>query len=83
MNENQIADIWILIKEYIDKKSLEPLAERYIDLLADHGVSDKVFRDALGVDDTLDDAIEYYLDQGNEDSYDDEEEDWDLPEDDD
>ena len=45
MNENQIADIWLLVKEYVDKKSLEALAERYVDLLADHGVSDKVLKE--------------------------------------
>ncbi len=39
MNENQIADIWMLFKEYADKKAVESLAERYVDLLADHGIS--------------------------------------------
>ena len=63
MNENQIADIWLLFKEYADKKAVESLAERYIDLLADHGISDKTLKDALGYDDVLDEAIEYYLDQ--------------------
>jgi hypothetical protein len=31
--------------------------------LADHGVSDKVLQSATGVDETLDSAIEYYLDE--------------------
>lgn len=66
MNENQIADIWLLVKEYVDKKALESLAERYVDLLADHGTSDRVFKEALGHDSALDDAIEYYLDQDSE-----------------
>ena len=80
MNENQIADIWLLVKEYVDKKSLEALAERYVDLLADHGVSDKVLKDALGYEDSLDEAIEYYLDQDSE-SYEDEDDNWDYDED--
>jgi len=63
LNETQIGDIWLLFADYIDKKQLELVAERYIDLLADHGVSDKVLQSATGVDETLDSAIEYYLDE--------------------
>jgi hypothetical protein len=84
MNENQIADIWLLFKEYADKKTLESLAERYVDLLADHGISDKTLKDSIGYDESLDDAIEYYLGQ---DSLDDEEaeaeDNWDFDEDED
>jgi hypothetical protein len=72
MNENQLADIWMLFKEHIDKKQQESVAERYIDLLADYGVSDKTFEAATGVDDILDQAIEYYLDIKDEDQ----DEDW-------
>ena len=63
MNENHIGDIWLLFKEYADKKVLDVLAERYVDLLADHGVSDKVMAGASGVDDDLDNAIDFYLDE--------------------
>lgn len=82
MNENQIADIWLLFKEYADKKALESLAERYVDLLADHGVSDKTLKEAIGFESTLDEAIEYYLDQDNEESVD-AEDNWDFDEDED
>jgi hypothetical protein len=82
MNENQIADIWLLFKEYADKKALESLAERYVDLLADHGVSDKTLKDSIGHDESLDEAIEYYLDQDSEESLD-EEDNWDYDEDED
>ena len=82
MNENQIADIWLLFKEYADKKAVESLAERYVDLLADHGISDKILKDSLGHDSALDDAIEYYLDQDSEESAD-EEDNWDFDEDED
>lgn len=80
MNENQIADIWMLFKEYADKKALEAMAERYVDLLADHGVSDKTLESAIGYDESLDDAIEYYLDQDSEESLEDEDN-WDFDED--
>jgi hypothetical protein len=82
MNENQIADVWMLFKEYVDKKALESLAERYVDLLADHGISDKILKDSIGYDDNLDEAIEYYLDQDSEESVD-EEDNWDYDEDED
>jgi hypothetical protein len=82
MNENQVADVWMLFKEYVDKKALESLAERYIDLLADHGISDKVLKESIGYDDNLDDAIEYYLGQDTEESVD-EEDNWDYDEDED
>jgi len=61
LNETQVGDIWLNFVEYIDKKQLETVAERYVDLLADFGVPDKVFKEALGVDETLDQAIGYYL----------------------
>jgi hypothetical protein len=63
LNESQIGDIWLLFADYIDKKQLEVAAERYVDLLADYGVSDRVLESATGVDGTLDSAIEYYLDE--------------------
>jgi hypothetical protein len=81
MNENHIGDIWLLMKEYTEKKALESLAERYVDLLADHGISDKTFKEAIGYDETLDEAIEYYLGQDAEESFD--EDDWDSHEEED
>ena len=80
MNENQIADIWLLFKEYIDRKVLDAVAERYIDLLADYGISDRVMGAATGHDEDLDNAIEYYLDE-DEDEDDYEEDNWDYGED--
>ena len=80
MNENQIGDIWLLFKEYVDKKVLDILAERYVDLLADHGISDKVMAGASGIDEDLDNAIDFYLDQDVEEEVD-EENDWDSYED--
>ncbi len=80
MNENQIGDIWMLFKEYVDKKVLDVLAERYVDLLADHGISDKVMAAASGIDEDLDNAIDFYLDQDTEEQ-DDYEDNWDYDED--
>ena len=63
LNDSQIGDIWLLFADYIDKKHIETAAERYVDLLADHGVTDRVLQHAMGVDHNLDQAIEYYLDE--------------------
>lgn len=73
LNETQIGDIWLNFVEYLDKKQVETVAERYVDLLADFGVSDRTFKGAIGIDDTLDTAINYYL---NEDEYEEDDDDY-------
>lgn len=67
LNEQQIGDIWVLFFDYIDKKQIEAVAERYVDLLADFGTTDRVMQGSMGVDPLLDQAIEYYLDEPSED----------------
>jgi hypothetical protein len=66
LNETQIGDIWVLFSDFIDKKQIEAVAERYVDLLADFGTSDRVLQQAGGVDPVLDQAITYYLDEESE-----------------
>jgi hypothetical protein len=72
LNETQIGDIWMLFADYIDKKSIESVAERYVDLLADFGTSDRVMQSATGIDSVLDSAIEYYMDEESEEAEEDE-----------
>ena len=74
MNEEHISDIWTMFKEYVDKKQMELVAEKFVDLLADYGVSDETFKEVIGTESNLDEAISYYLDLDN---VDDDEEDWD------
>ena len=82
MNENQIADIWMMFKEYLDKKNYEAAAERYIELLVDHGINDKTLQQSIGFEDVLDEAIEYYLaDDVTDDEDDYDEDNWDFDED--
>jgi hypothetical protein len=81
MNEDQIVDIWMGLKEFFDKKSIETVASKYVDVLADNGVEEHVFRAALGSDDDLDEAIEYYLDDSGYDDEDVDEIDFDYDED--
>ena len=77
MNEEQIADVWSLFKEYLDKKQIDLVAEKYVDLLADYGTDDITFKDCLGVDASLDNAIGYFLEIDAEDYVDDEDNEWD------
>jgi hypothetical protein len=74
MNEEHISDIWMMFKEYVDKKQVEMVAEKFVDLLADYGVSDETFKEVIGTDSVLDEAIGYYLDLDNDE---DEDEEWD------
>ena len=72
MNEEHISDIWTMFKEYTDKKQVDLVAEKYVDLLADYGVGDDTMAHALGSSGSLDEAINYYLDSDDEDDDDDE-----------
>ena len=75
LNESQIADIWIMFKEYLDKKQIGLVAEKYVDLLADYDVDDDVLEEVIGTDNDLDEAINYYLEIDNNMYDDDDEED--------
>jgi hypothetical protein len=74
MSEEQIADIWILFKEYLDKKHIEMAAEKFIDHLADYGFEDHQMKELLGIDSALDEAISYFLDIDSDLYYDEDDE---------
>jgi hypothetical protein len=76
MDESQIVDVWLVFRDSIDAKKIESVAERYVDLCADLGTDDIVFRDAIGHCAELDNAILYYLDDDNEDDDDDYNNEW-------
>jgi len=44
MDSSQIVDIWMVFKDSIDKKHIEIVAEKFVDVLADYGVSDHIFQ---------------------------------------
>jgi len=72
MNDEQIVEVWVIFKEYLDKKHVEMAAERYVDMLADYGTGEEVLRECFGSCNVLDNAINYYLELDTEDSHDDE-----------
>ena len=61
MNESQIGELWMMFADYIDKKQLDVVADRYVELLADFGVRDRTLSNFIGIDAKLDQAITYYL----------------------
>jgi len=77
MDESQISDVWMTMKEFLDKKHIDLAAEKYVDLLADYGVADETFQECLGTDAYLDNAINYYLDIETVEMFDDEIDEWD------
>ena len=65
---SQLVEIWQFFKEYVDRKqSMDVVAAKFVDLMADYGVDDEEFQNALGADEDLDQAIQYYLDAESED----------------
>ena len=77
MDSSLIVDMWNTFKDSIEKKNLETVAEKFIDVCADYGADDIHFRDAMGSCDVLDAAINYYLDDDGYDTYEDEVDEWD------
>ena len=63
---SQVVEIWQFFKEYVDRKQpMDVVAEKYVDMMADYGVEDEEFQNAMGADEDLDQAIQYYLDIEN------------------
>ena len=75
MNAEIAADLWNLFKEYLDKKHVDMAAERYVDMLADYGMSEVQLQDMLGNSKRLDTAIQYYLELDQDEDADEDE--WD------
>lgn len=68
MIETTVAsEIWSLIKTYIDSKLAYEVAERYVELLVDNGMSDGELEEIIGNEKVLDRAINNYLADSEED----------------
>ena len=74
MDVEQAIDVWNLFKEYVDKKQIELVAEKFVDMMADYGIDDHQLKELVGNCSYLDEAIAYYLDIDDIDA---DEEDWD------
>ena len=74
MNEEQIVEFWTMFENYIDKKQINLCVEKFVDMIVDFGADDETLKSCLGHSTVLDQAIYYYFDMDEEDSYND---DWD------
>lgn len=66
LNETQIGEVWLLFADYLDKKQADVVAERFVELLVDIGVNDRTLQNSTGVDQVLDQAIAYYLEEDDD-----------------
>jgi len=77
MKEDLIADIWTLVVEHIPEKHRASTAGEFVNTLLDYGIKESTLESLLGVDDYLDDAINYAIDgeeiSDDDDYYEDEE----------
>jgi len=79
MKEDLIADIWTLVVEHIPEKSRADVASGFVNTLLDYGIKESTLQSLLGIDDHLDEAIDYAIDdeeieeESEEYGYDDEE----------
>ena len=79
MKEDLIADIWTLVVEHIPEKHRKDVAADFVTTPLDYGIKESKLQSLLGIDDYLDGAIEYSIDdeeieeEDEEYGYDDEE----------
>mgnify|MGYP001627472270 CR=1 FL=1 len=62
MKEDLIADIWTLVVEHLPEKHRASTAGEFVNTLLDYGIKESTLEALLGVDDYLDDAINYAID---------------------
>jgi hypothetical protein len=62
MKEDLIADIWTLVVEHIPEKSRADVASGFVNTLLDYGIKESILQSLLGIDDHLDEAIDYAID---------------------
>ena len=67
MNASLIVEMWDLFADYTDKKHQPVIAEKYVQLVTDHGATDRDLQNVLGHDDDLDDAIKEILELTDDD----------------
>jgi hypothetical protein len=70
MKDDLIADLWTLVIEHIPEKHRTDVAADYVNTLLDYGIKESVLKSLIGVDQYLDEAINYAIDgEDSEDEY--------------
>ena len=73
MKEDLIADIWTLVIEHIPEKHRSDVAADFVNTLLDYGIKESTLQSLMGIDEYLDGAIDYAIDDEEieeEDNYD-------------
>jgi len=63
MTTDIIADLWTSILAHVEMTARENLATDFVNVLVDHGVKDTEIEALLGIDPHLDEAVNYVLDE--------------------
>ena len=59
MKADLIGDIWSVTSEHIPEKMKADVAQEFVTVLLDYGISESVLEGLLGIDTHLDSAVEY------------------------
>ena len=73
MKEDLIADIWTLVIGHIPEKHRSDVAADFVNTLLDYGIKESTLQSLMGIDEYLDGAIDYAIDDEEieeEDNYD-------------
>ena len=70
MNKDLLVDLWNLMSDHIPEKEKADVSQEFVTTLLDYNIVESTLKGMVGVDTYLDTAIEYALDE-------DDEEDWD------
>lgn len=62
MKADLIGDIWSVTSEHIPEKMKTDVAQEFVTVLLDYGISESVLEGLLGIDTHLDSAVEYAVD---------------------
>ncbi len=65
-DDTLLIDLWLSVRDYIDKKYIEAASTKFVDVIADT-LGDAAVKELLNHDDDLDCAIDYYFDESDED----------------
>ena len=63
MSPELLADIWNAFSDHLPEKDKNEIAQNYITILLDYGITESDLQSLSGIDTYLDTAIEYAIDE--------------------
>lgn len=67
MKADLIGDIWSVTSEHVPEKLKADVAQEFVTILLDYGISESVLEGLLGIDAHLDNAVDYAIDDEDKD----------------